>query len=201
MDTATLRAVTRSQIELLDQVHAYCARTPRCGLLTIDFGRYRDMLTDISEHTRGVFDAQRRRPNSRALWQQQEVSNAARRIAPNLRLNSRQLAELLAVTHDVAHNLAAATRHEITLGATNLRSAGRGLRDERRPDTRISQNHPLYAALTGVVNAPAPTAGAQSAAFSERRRTLMATLAATPTARAPSPYRINPPNRDRSQGR
>ena len=201
MDTTTLRTIVRSQIALLDQLQAYCERTPRCGPLAVNFGRYCDLLADISHHSRTVLDAQRRRPNSRALWQQQEISNTARRIGPNVGLNVRQLTELLSVTHDVLHTLAAATRHEITLGATTMRTAGHGLNDQRRPHTRLSQKHPLYVALTAAANAPAPISAAHQAAFPERRRTLAATLAATPTTRPPSPYRLGIPNRVRGPDR
>ena len=201
MDTATLRAVTRSQIELLDQLQAYATRTPRSGPLAAGFGRYHDMLADVRDHSRTVFDAHKRPPNSRALWQQQEISNAARRLGPDLHLNARQLTELLSATHDVVHTLAAATRHEITLGATTMRTADRGLSDQRRPHTRLSHKHPLYVALNAIIAAAAPLPAAHPATFPERRRTLAATLDATPTARPPSPYRLGSLNATRGPGR
>lgn len=197
MDSRTLRIVTRNQIEVCERLATRGAASPGTAWLAAEFIRSADMLRDIYDHSSEVIDHTDRGTNSRALWQQREVSAALSRFG-RFELAPLQLHHLLSTTQQVVLNLANATRHEAAREHSNLRLRGR----HAAPEARVTRSHPLYKALSAIASAPPPPAAVveQPRPQPHQRRALGATLDNTPTSAAPSPYARNPyrasPGRD-----
>lgn len=197
MDVVTAKLVTAGQRNLCAQLAEHCARSPRTVDLAQEFALRRDLLDDIHQYLPQLVDVHKPGHNKPVLWQQQEVSTALRRFQGNLPLAPAQLLDLAATTHDVIHQLAAATRYECTRDASNLRQVDL---TRKIGATRLHHKTPIVLALRAAIDTPPPSQPIARWASPTQRTGLRATLDSTatrpagPGVKPPKPYpRRRPP--------
>lgn len=204
MDVATATIVTGAQRNLCARLAVHCARSPRTVELAQEFALRRDLLDDIDQYLPQLVDVRKAGHNKPVLWQQGEVSAALRRFqSTTLSLAPAQLLDLAGATHDVVHQLAAATRYECTRDASNLRQVDL---TRKVGETRLHHKTPIVLALRAAIDTPPPSQPIARWTSPTQRTGLRATLDATPTRPAgpgvkpPTPYpRRRPPSPDRGR--
>ena len=200
MDVDTARRVTNGQILLCLSFERLCERHDGTKLTAREFRIRREILTDIKGRLGKLVDTLPA-SNDPALWQQQELFVAHRRLTPSgMDFNSRQLQDLASATHHVCRTFAKALLLDIGRHpAGNIRQIG----DETTRTRHVTHRNPLVHQLNELAGLPGPGAPSHGFESTPGRTALSASLAATPPAvrRPPVPIAEHPthrsPGRDR----
>lgn len=158
--------------------------------LTGEFNVRWELLRDIQPRLRYLVDVDTHEVNRHRMWQQGEITTAARRLrrdGTDTTLAPAELLELANATHAVTNNLARSLRRELLRINSNLR-----IDDPTRRigATRVVRRSPLETSLTELVNQPAPSAPVARFRSALQRAALRRTLDETPTrSTAPHPFK------------
>ena len=186
---ATARQVVTSQLFVTGLLSDVAAKHPRASALSAEFSAREDVLKSIQPRLRYLADVKKYEVDWHRRHQQLEITQALHawlRNAKPLTFTSAQLLDLANATHEVNHNLAKSLRRELLRDDSNL---GRAHPIHQSRIVRVGRRSALDAALTDLVNVPAPTTPISEYTAPLQRAALRGTLDLTPTeSRAPAPH-------------
>lgn len=180
IDVATARAVVVGQGRLAATLSVAAALNQDTLPLKTMFRDRQLRLAEIQTRMAPLTDVVPR-VNRPAIIQQQEISQAVRRISGE-GMAPAQMLDIADATHKVTHRLAAALRHELHRKHSNLRLA---TREGHKQPTR---KHGLSVAASNLAEAPPPIKPTADWGGALQRAMLRNVLDTTPTGRRQNPY-------------
>lgn len=186
---ATARQIVTSQLFVTGLFAEVAAKHPRASALSTEFSAREELLESIQPRLRYLADVKKFEVDWHRRYQQLEITQALHawlRNAKPLTFTSAQLLDLANATHEVTHNLATSLRRELLRDDSNL---GMAHPIHQSRIVRVGRRSALDAALTDLVNVPAPTTPISEYTAPLQRAALRGTLDLTPTeSRPPAPY-------------